>query len=137
MNGFDISQFNDLIKQMESLGADTNKIAEKVLNAGSEPARRAFQNNVPVDTKTPEEKRRHPHAKDNVKVTKTRKSRRGNKYRVIGAEGDTFIYLWYLENGTIKMPVKPFLEKAERAARAAASSPMEQALLQEIENHLK
>jgi HK97 gp10 family phage protein len=136
-NGFDITEFNELIKQIESLGADTEQIAEKVLNAGSEPARRVFQIHVPVDRTTPEEKRRHPHAKNNIIVSKTKKSKKGSKYRVIGAEDKTFVYLWYLEKGTITIHGKQFLEKAERAARAVASEPMERALLQEIENHLK
>ena len=75
-NGFDITQLDDCIRQLEEMGADTDKITEKVLNAGSEPARRAFQVNIPVDNRTPEEKRRHPHAKDNVKVSKTKKSKK-------------------------------------------------------------
>lgn len=93
-NGFDFSELTELIKQIESMGADMDKIAEHVLDAGSEPARKAFQNNVPYDTTTPEGQRRHPHARDNVIVYRTQHAKRsGNKYRLIGADdGKTVKY---------------------------------------------
>ncbi len=157
MNSFDFSQFTDLISQVERLGADLDKVAENVLDAGSEPARKAFADNLPYDTKTPQDKRQHRHARDHVKVSKSSKSRWGNKYRLIGAtsskgnsisalkrirkgdnsSGDEFEYLSYVEYGHSKAPSHPFLQKAHNAAKAAASEPMREALLREIENHLR
>jgi len=169
-NGFDFSQFTETIKQLERLGADMSKVANRVLDAGSEPARQAFVNNVLFDTTTPEGRRQHEHARDHVVVSKTKTaSRSKNKYRIIGAddgksatfsrqrqaqkegsnrrkrsigssktaEGNTFDYLYMAENGTTRAPAHPFIDKAYRAAQTAASEPMKQALLQEIDNHLR
>ena len=133
MNGFDLSEFTELIGQLERLGADEKKVAERVLDAGSEPARLAFIGNMPPKSKKDKEQ-----ARDNVTVSKTKTAKKSkNKYRVIGALDQKFVYLYYIENGTIKMPARPFTEKAYQAAQAAASEPMRQALLQEIDNHLR
>jgi HK97 gp10 family phage protein len=164
MNGFDFSQFTELITQVEKLGADMDQVTEHVLDAGSEPAKLAFQNNVPVDTTTPTDKRQHEHARDHVGVSKTKKSKYGNKYRVIGATGgnsanrismkrtrnyrgnvqkytdtnaDPFAYLYIVENGSSTSSAHPFIEKAYREAQVKAGEPMAQALVQEIENHLR
>jgi len=155
LNGFEFSEFTGLIEQLEQLGADMDQVAERVLDAGSEPARLAFQKNVPRSKKNKE------HAQDNVMVSKTRESKYGNKYRVIGAAGkkvdmkrtrvtskgkvqhytekyaDQFSYLYFVEHGTTRAPARPFLEKAYRDAQAAANEPMKNALVQEIENHLR
>ena len=132
MNGFDISDLTTLIDEIERLGADINKISEIVLDAGSEAARQAFIKNMPPNSNKDE-----LHARDNVTVTKTRKSKKGNKYRLIGAHDEKFVYLYFVENGTTKAIPHHFIEKAYRAAQYAASEPMKQALIQEIENHLK
>jgi HK97 gp10 family phage protein len=133
MNGFDLSQLSETIKQLEQLGADMNAVSERVLDAGSEPARRAFINNMP-----PNSKKDKPHARNNVIVSKTRTARKSkSRYRVIGALDPEFKYLYYVENGHVRATEHPFVEKAYRAAQAAASDPMEKVLLQEIENHLK
>lgn len=137
MNGIDFSQFDELIGKVEQLGADMDAVAERVLDAGCGPAMEAFKRNVPYDTVTPPHRRKHEHARDHVTVSRTRKSKYGNKYRTIGANGEEFVYLFYLENGTSTMPAKPFRERAYRDARAAASEPMRQALIKEIENHLR
>lgn len=146
MNGFDFSEFTQMINQLEGLGADMNKVAEHVLDAGSEPARAAFAENVPYDSKTPESMHSYKHAKDNVVVSKTRTARKSkNKYRLIDAKtnktdpktGEAIPYLYYREYGTTKNPAKPWVDKAYTAAQAAASTPMENALIQEIDNHLR
>ena len=137
MNRIDFSQFDALISQVEQLGADTDAVAERVLDAGCGPAKEAFKKNVPYDTKTPPNSRKHEHARDHVTVSKTKKSKYGNKYRTIGASGEKFLYLFYIENGTSRMPAKPFRERAYRDAKTASSEPMRQALIKEIENHLR
>ncbi|NTV91185.1 MAG: (2Fe-2S) ferredoxin domain-containing protein, partial [Clostridiales bacterium] len=154
MNGFDYSEFSSLINQLEDLGADMDVIAERVLDAGSEPARRAFQRHMPKSKLDKE------HARDNVVVSETRKGRYGSRYIVIGAVGgisgkrvtlkrtkkykgkirhytdtnaDQFSYLYLVENGHVRAPAHPFTERGYRAAQAAASGPMKKALLQELD----
>ncbi len=131
-NGFDFSDFSGLIDKIEQMGADKDSIAEHVLDAGCEPARQAFIRNMP-----PNSLKDKPHARNNVTITKTRKSKSGGRYRLVGAHDKKFIYLYYVENGTTKAPPHHFLEKAYRAAQYAAKEPMENALIGEIENHLK
>ncbi len=130
--GFDISEFNQMIAQFESMGADKNKIAERVLDAGSEPARQSFMKNTP---RSEDEKE---HAQDNVVVSKTRTARKTkNRYRLIGALDRRFEYLFYVENGTSSAPAKPFIEKAYREAQAAAIEPMKQAFYEEFEKYMR
>lgn len=142
-NGINFDEFNELITQLEQFGADLDQVAERVLDAGSEPARRAFQKNVPYDESNKDPN--HKHARDNVVVSKTRTARRTrNKYRLIEAKtqkrdknGKLVPYLYYVEYGSVNAPAKPWIEKAYRDAQAAASEPMRQALIQEIERHLE
>lgn len=137
MNGFDISEFVETIKQLEQLGADANQIAERVLDAGSEPAKQEFQKNIPKDS---------GHAQENVVVSKTKTAKSTkSRYRVIGSKtkkvdpktGEDVPYLYYVEYGHTRAPAHPFKEKAYRAASTAAKEPMEEALVKEIENHLR
>lgn len=135
MYGFNFDEFKDLINNVELLGVDTDEITEIVLDAGSEPARLAFQKNLPFDTR---------HAQESVVVSKTKKSKRGSKYRLIDSKtkkkdpktGEKVPYLYYVEYGHVRAPAHPFLEKANRDAQAAASEPMREAFVQEIEKHL-
>lgn len=135
-NGFNFDELTELITQLEKLGADMDQVAEKVLDAGSEPARKAFQRNVPYDKNNKDPN--HKHARDNVVVSKTRTARKSkNKYRLIGALDRRYEYLYYVEYGTTQAPPHPFIEKAYRDAQAAAIEPMKQALIQEIDRHLE
>lgn len=132
-NGFDISEFSNMINQLEKAGANTNKITENVLDAGSEPARQAFLKNMP-----PNSKKEKDHARDNVIVSKTKTARKTkNRYRLIGALNRKFEYLYYVENGTTRAPSKPFIEKAYREAQSAAIEPMKQAFKEEFEKHMR
>ncbi len=132
-NGLDLSEFTELIKQLEQLGADTDQIAENVLDAGVEPARQAFIRNLPPNSKKDKE-----HARDNVIISKTKRAKKSkNKFRVIGALDRKFEYLFYVENGSVRAPAHPFIEKAYRDALAAASEPMKEALVREIDEHLR
>lgn len=133
-NGFNFDELTELITRLEKLGADMDQVAERVLDAGSEPARQAFAKNVPYDKNNKD----NEHARDNVVVSKTRIARKSkNKYRLIGALDRKFEYLYYVEYGTSKAPPHPFVEKAYRDAQAAAIEPMKQALIQEIDRHLE
>lgn len=131
-NGFDLSELEETIRQLERMGANMNAIAEEVLEAGSEPARQAFIKNTPLSEEEKE------HAKDNVIVSKTRTAKKTkNRYRLIGALDRKFEYLYYVENGTVRAPAKPFIEKAYREARAAAAEPMRQAFIKEYEKYMR
>lgn len=133
-NGIDYSEFNELITELEKFGADIDQVAERVLDAGSEPARQAFAKNVPYDKSN----RDNLHARDYIVVSKTRTARgTKNKYRLIGALDRRFEYLYYVEYGTTKAPPHPFIERAYRDAQAAASEPMRQALLQEFDRYVR
>lgn len=140
MPGFEFSEFTDLITQLEKLGADMDKVAEHVLDAGSEPARKAYAKAVPRSNTEKE------HAQDNIVVSKTKTARGSkNRYRVVEAKtkkkdsktGKDVPYLYYVENGTVNAPAHPFLEKAYRDAQTSANEPMRQALITEIESHLR
>jgi HK97 gp10 family phage protein len=133
-NGFNYSEFDDLIKQLENLGADMDAVTEAVLDAGNEPAKQAFIRCMPPDSTT---KHGQPHARDNVVVSPTRKAKNGSKYRLVGTLDRRFVYLYYVEYGHSKAPPHPFIEKAYREARAAAREPMEQELIRQIEKHLR
>lgn len=136
MNGFDFTEFDKLVSNVERLGADMNKVSKSVLDAGSIPAREAFAKKIPYDTTTPSQKRKHRHARDNVNVSRTRTSVSGSKYRLIEAEDKEFVYLWFQEHGTANMEARHFRSIAIKAAKEAAHKPMEKALLTEIERLL-
>lgn len=132
MNGFDLSEFGEMISQLEQVCEDIDLIAEQVLNAGSEPAKQAFIKNMP-----PNSKKEKDHARDNVVISKTRIARKSkNRYRLIGALDSKFEYLYYVENGTTKALAKPFIEKANREAQSAASGPMKEAFNREFEKRM-
>jgi HK97 gp10 family phage protein len=132
-DGFYLDEFDELIKQIELLGANTDAVAEAVLDAGVAPAKEAFRNNVPYDT---ERDNPQGHARDNIKVSKTKTSKYGTKYRVISFKGDRS-YLYMVDAGTSQMPAKPWREKANRAAQAAARPAMAKELVNQLEKHLR
>ena len=142
--GFDISEFDQMIKSLEKMGANTNQIAEVVLDAGCAPAVEAFTPNVPFDNKTPEEKHTYEHARNTVTVSKTRIARKTkNRYRLIeakttkkDADGNIVPYLYFRENGSTTAPAKPWIEKAYRAAQAAAVEPMKEAFNREFDKYM-
>lgn len=145
MYGFDLTELEETIRQLESVGANMNSIAETVLEAGSEPAMEAFKKNVPFDKDTPEERHNYEHAQNTVKVSKTKIAKRTkNRYRLIeakttkkGADGKLIPYLYYREYGTTRDPAEPFIEKAYREAQAAAAEPMRQAFIKEYEKYMR
>ncbi len=142
--GFDISEFDQMIKSLEKMGVNNEQIAEIILDAGCGPAVEAFKSNVPFDKNTPDEKHNYMHARDTVKVSKTKTARRTkNRYRLIepkttkkDASGKIVPYLYYLENGSTKSPAKPWIEKTYRAARDVAIEPMKEAFNREFDKYM-
>jgi len=131
-DGLDFSEFDELIKQIEGLGANMDEVAEAVLDAGEGPAKESFRDNVPLGDKPNPQ----GHARDNITVSKTKKSKYGTKYRLITFKGDR-AYLYMVDVGTSKMAAKPWREKANRAAQAAARPKMEAELINQLEKHLR
>jgi HK97 gp10 family phage protein len=130
--GFDTTEFNEMIEQLEKMGADVNSITETVLDAGSESTKQAFIKNMPPNSKKDKE-----HARDNVEVSKTKTARKSkNKYRVIGALNRKFEYLYYVENGTSKAPAHPFIEKAYREAKDTTTELMVDAFNKEFDKYM-
>lgn len=136
MNEFDFKEFTKLVNNVERLGADMNKVSKSVLDAGSTPAKQAFTRKLPYDTTTPSSKRKHKHARDNVTISRTKTSKKGSKYKVIGAKDKIYNYLWYLEKDTTYIKGRQFRDIAVNAARKSAAEPMKQALLKELEKYI-
>lgn len=131
-DGLDFSEFDELIKQIEGLGANMDEVAEAVLDAGEGPAKEAFMAHVPKGDRNNPQGR----ARDNIKTTETKTSKYGTKYRLITFKGDR-AYLYMMDYGTSKMAAKPWREKANRAAQAAARPKMEAELINQLEKHLR
>ena len=126
----DYSSFTDNIKRLEALHADMNKVAEKVLDAGAEPARAAFARNIPRSNTEGKE-----HAQDNVRVFKTKNVRKSTRYRIIrvgkSLKDRTFSYLYLVD---VK---KPFLTKAKNDAHEASDWLMGMELDRQTSNYMK
>jgi hypothetical protein len=129
MWNLDYSEYSNLIKKLEAMGANMNKVAEDVLNAGSEPARQAFARNVPRSSKEKE------HAQDNVRCFPTTTSKKGTRYRVIkvgkSQKDRTFSYLFIVDTK------QPFILKAQKDAHAAADPLMKAELERQVKEHIK
>jgi hypothetical protein len=125
----DYSEYSALIKKLESMGANMDKVAEAVLDAGSEPARQAFTRNIPRSSKEKE------HAQDNIRIFPTEKSKKGTRYRIILAaksrKDRTFTYLYIVD---IK---QPFILKAQKDAHAAADPLMKAELERQVKEYVK
>ena len=137
--GFEFSEFNELIQQFENLGVGDDEIAKVVLDSVEDDAIQAFAANIPKSDLDKE------HAADNVIASKTRKSRHGSRYRVVGAADrgkmggmnwDRFRYLFYVENGTSNMVAKPFINKAHKAVRDKVQPKMKTILENELAKRL-
>lgn len=129
--GIDYSEFESLVKQVESLGEATNDIAKNVLYAGVQAALPKFTSNVPVgDGVNPQGRAIH-----NISVSGIKQSKHGTKYRLISFRGDRS-YLYIIDQGTSKIPPHPWLEKAQAESRQAAVTAMTEQLKKEIHNRV-
>lgn len=129
--GIDYSEFDALIKQVESLEEDSDEIAKRVIDAGVQAAFPKFVANVPTgDGANPQGR-----ARDNVMISGLKNSKHGTKYRLISFRGDRS-YLYMIDKGTSKIPAHPWLDKAKAEARHAAIDAMTEQLKQEIKNRV-
>lgn len=138
--GIDYSEFSELIQQIEQLGMSENEIAEEVLDEAEPEAIETFRANMP-----PSSDKEKEHARDNVIASRSKTSKNGSRYRVVGAANrggsggmnwDMFRYLFFVENGTSKAPAHPFIKKAEAAIAAKVQPKMVLKLQSIIEERL-
>lgn len=127
MWNLDYKSFTKNIRMLEALEANMSKIADKVLEAGTEPARKAFARNVPRS------KLNKPHAQDNIRAFKI--GRGSKKYVIIKAgysiKDKTFNYLHFADKK------KPFFAKAIKDAYNASDWLMGMELDRQVSNHLR
>lgn len=129
--GFDLSEFDNLIKQFEQMGGDVEELSQKVINSATRIGMEAYRSNVPFG-KRPNSQ---GHARDNLKLSPLKKGKNGARYKVISFKGDR-AYLYMLDNGTSKILPKPWREKAKYAVRNATLPIMRDTLIKEINKYL-
>lgn len=135
------AEFSELLKKLEDLGVSMNEITDKVLDEVAPIAVDIYkdENHVPYD-KTEYDS---IHARNNVRASKT-KNGKGGRYKLVGVftENGNSIdwtigqYLFYVENGTSKMPAYPFMKKTEAAIQAAVKPIMKSAMENEIKSRI-
>ena len=137
--GVEYDGFSALTMKIESLGVSMDEIADKVLNEVAPEAVNAFKPHVPYDSAGKD----NIHARDNVKASRT-KSGKSGRYKLVGvftengASLDWSIgkYLFYVENGTSKMPARPFMKGAASAVKSVVAPKMKSAVEAEIKSRL-
>lgn len=126
----DYGEFNELVRQVEQLGLSEEEIAKELLDEVEADAIEIFRANMPPNSDKEKE-----HARDNVIASRTKTSKNGSRYRIIGAakrggnavggmNWDSFRYLFYVENGTSSAPAHPFIKKTEAAIAAEVQPKM-------------
>ncbi|MGN0106929.1 MAG: HK97-gp10 family putative phage morphogenesis protein [Hominilimicola sp.] len=138
--GVEYDGFSALAMKIESLGVSMDEIANKVLDEVAPLAVSAFKPHVPYDSKEKDS----VHARNNVNVSATKSGKNG-RYKLVGvftnngASVDWSIgkYLFYVENGTSKMPAKPFMKAAEAAVKSVVEPKMKSAIEAEIKSRLE
>lgn len=137
--GVEYDGFAALAMKIEEIGVSMEEIADKVLDEVAPIAVNAFKPHVPYD-KT---ERDSVHARNNVRASKTKKGKSG-RYKLVGVftENGSSLdwslgqYLFYVENGTSKMPARPFMKAAEAAVEAAVKPVMKATMENEINSRI-
>ena len=136
----DIKMPDDFLEKLSKLGAKTDEISERVLEAGGEVVLAKIRSNlssvVGKDTKV--ESRSTGELERSLGMTKARVDRQGNHNIKIGfAEprsdgGSNAKIANILENGRHGQPAKPFLKPAKSSSKSACEAAMKQKLEEEI-----
>lgn len=138
--GVEYDGFSGLVMKVENLGVSMEEVADKVLDEVAPEAVEAFRPHVPYDSKEKDSF----HARNHVKASATKTGYRG-RYKLIGVfdgnggklDWSIAQYLFYVENGTSKMPARPFMTAAEMAVKATVEPKMKSALEAEIKSRLE
>ena len=136
----DIRMPDDFLEKLSKLGAKTDEISERVLEAGGEVVLAKIRSNlssvVGKDTKV--ESRSTGELERSLGMTKARVDRQGNHNIKIGfAEprsdgGSNAKIANILEYGRHGQPAKPFLKPAKSSSKSACEAAMKQKLEEEI-----
>ena len=136
----DIKMPDDFLEKLSKLGAKTDEISERVLEAGGEVVLAKIRSNlssvVGKDTKV--ESRSTGELERSLGMTKARVDRQGNHNIKIGfAEprsdgGSNAKIANILEYGRHGQPAKPFLKPAKSSSKSACEAAMKQKLEEEI-----
>ena len=136
----DIKMPDDFLEKLSKLGAKTDEISERVLEAGGEVVLAKIRSNlssvVGKDTKV--ESRSTGEFERSLGMTKARVDRQGNHNIKIGfAEprsdgGSNAKIANILEYGRHGQPAKPFLKPAKSSSKSACEAAMKQKLEEEI-----
>ena len=136
----DIKMPDDFLEKLSKLGAKTDEISERVLEAGGEVVLAKIRSNlssvVGKDTKV--ESRSTGELERSLGMTKARVDRQGNHNIKIGfAEprsdgGSNAKIANILEYGRHGQPAKPFLKPAKSSSKSACEVAMKQKLEEEI-----
>ena len=136
----DIKMPDDFLEKLSKLGAKTDEISERVLEAGGEVVLAKIRSNlssvVGKDTKV--DSRSTGELERSLGVSKARVDRNGNHNIKIGfAEprsdgGSNAKIANILEYGRHGQPAKPFLKPAKSSSKSACEAAMKQKLEEEI-----
>ena len=137
----DIKMPDDFLEKLSKLGAKTDEISERVLEAGGEVVLAKIRSNlssvVGKDTKV--ESRSTGELERSLGMTKARVDRQGNHNIKIGfAEprsdgGSNAKIANILEYGRHGQPAKPFLKPAKTASKSAAITAMQKKFEEEVD----
>lgn len=138
--GVEYDGFSALVAKIEGLGVSVNEMVDKVLDETAGLAVETFRPHVPYDSKQKD----NIHARENVKASRTKTGKNG-RYKLIGVFGENGSkldwtvgqYLFYVENGTSKMPARPFMKAAEATVKSAVEPRMKAAIETEIKSRLE
>ena len=136
----DIKMPNEFLEKLSKLGAQTDEISERVLEAGGEVVLAKIRSNlssvVGKDTKV--DSRSTGELERSLGMSKARVDRNGNHNIKIGfAEprsdgGSNAKIANILEYGRHGQPAKPFLKPAKSSSKSACEAAMKQKLEEEI-----
>lgn len=136
----DIKMPDELLEKLSKLGAQTDEISERVLEAGGEVVLAKIRSNlssvVGKDTKV--DSRSTGELERSLGMSKARVDRNGNHNIKIGfAEprsdgGSNAKIANILEYGRHGQPAKPFLKPAKSSSKSACEAAMKQKLEEEI-----
>ena len=136
----DIKMPDDFLEKLSKLGAKTDEISERVLEAGGEVVLAKIRSNLSsvVGKGTKVESRSTGELERSLGMTKDRVDRQGNHNIKIGfAEprsdgGSNAKIANILEYGRHGQPAKPFLKPAKSSSKSACEAAMKQKLEEEI-----
>lgn len=136
----DIKMPDEFLEKLSKLGAQTDEISERVLEAGGEVVLAKIRSNLSsvVGRDTKVESRSTGELERSLGMSKARVDRNGNHNIKIGfAEprsdgGSNAKIANILEYGRHGQPAKPFLKPAKSSSKSACEAAMKQKLEEEI-----